>query len=840
LAQATTSLTRHTFGCLAMALVLALLAAALVGGVSASSASSFASQAARYGCLEGHEHYLFCNTQLPLEQRVDDLISRLTLDEKPTLLEARYSPLGNISRLGVPQYDWGGNCIHGVQSRCGTGSQNDTRCPTSFPNPNHLGASFNYTSWQTMGRVIGVEMRSLWRQGVGENHGSNLPPFGLDCWSPNINVVRDPRWGRNMETASEDPYLLSWFGIGVTEGLQKGDDRRYLQGVVTLKHFVANSLEGTWSGPGGPAKYPGTGLCPGGKCTRHTIDPNISAYDLASTYLKAFKASVVQGGALGVMCSYNSVNGVPSCANQWLLGQKLRKEWGFKGYVTGDSGAVADIYNQHFYAPTMEDAVVDAVNAGTDVQSGGWPKDHPWSVRGQYIDMIPKAVRAGKLSEQAVDEALRHTLMLRFRLGLFDPPDNQPYEHVSPDAVRSPEHIAAAVDATEQGLVLLKNEQIGKGTRALPIRSGRIAAIGPHVTSRGALLGNYIGQICPGNQGFDCVENFLEALSALKAEVTYAPGLSGLTSTDTSLFPHAVEVAKTADSVVLFLGLDSSEIEKEGQDRKDISLPSGQLALFDAVIEAGKPVTVVLLNGGIVAAGKVKDHASAIVEAWYPGFFGARAVARSLLGLTNRWGKLPVTIYGEKYIEQVDMLDFDMAKAPGRTYKYFTDEPLWPFGFGLSYTDFKLQVLSGPVAQVPQQGGGAGKDYAVLKLQVENVGKMAGDEVVLAFFRPLPGTLPSTSRAAKIRKQLFDFRRVGLQAGEKSDTLYFFVRASTFAVHADNGDEVSYAGSYEVQLTNGLQVETVRVDVVAAAALQPVVLDAWTPTESNDDPMLVI
>lgn len=537
-----------------------------------------------------------------------------------------------------------------------------------------------------------------------------------------------------------------------------------------------------------------------------------------------------------MMCSYNGVNGVPSCANKWLLGQKLRKEWGFKGYVTGDSGAVADIYSTHFYAPTMEDAVVDAVSAGTDVQSAGWPKDHPWSVHGQYIDMIPKAVRAGKLSEQAVDEAVRHTLMLRFQLGLFDPPDNQPYEHVPRDAVRSPEHIAAAVDATEQGLVLLKNEQIGsKGSRALPILSGRIAAIGPHVKSRGALLGNYLGQICPGNQGFNCVENFLEALQALKAEVAYAPGLSGLTSTDTSLFPQAIEAAKTADHVVLFLGLDSNEIEREGEDRKDISLPSGQIALFDAVCKAGKPVIVVLLNGGIVAAGTVKDRASAIVEAWYPGFFGARAVARSLLGHTNRWGKLPVTVYDEKYIEEVDMLDFDMAKAPGRTYKYFTGEPLWPFGFGLSYTDFKLRVLSGPAAQVRQRGASA-----ELQLQVQNVGKMAGDEVVLAFFRPLPGTLPATSHAAKIRKQLFDFRRIGLEAGEKSDTLYFIVHADTFAVHADNGDEVSYAGSYEVQFTNGLQVETVHVDVVPADAAQPILIDPWIPVESQAGPLLVI
>ncbi|CAE8734057.1 unnamed protein product [Polarella glacialis] len=790
----------------------------------------------RYGCRPGQDHYPFCDVSLPIEQRVEDLIGRLTLDEKPLLLVARLSPLGNVSRLGVPQYDWGGNCVHGVQSRCGTGSNGETRCPTSFPNPNALGATFNESVWHGMGRVIGRELRSLWKQGVGEEHPpTELPPIGLDCWSPNINIVRDPRWGRNLETASEDPFLLGLFGVAVTQGLQVGEDSRYLQAIVTLKHFIANSLEGSWPGPGGPASYPGTGLCPGGTCTRFTIDPNISAYDLASSYMPAFKTSVVQGGALGVMCSYNSVNGVPSCANKWLLEEKLRKEWGFEGYVTGDSGAVEDIWRTHFYAATEEDSVTFAVRSGTDVQSALWKAgQQPWNTSdASYIRHIPTAVRSSHLSEEAVDTALRHTLTLRFRLGLFDPPEGQVYEQFSPDEVRSDKHVAAAMDAAEQSLVLLKNDVLD-GVPVLPIRSGKVAVIGPHAMSRYPLLGNYLGQICPqlnarGTEQYGCVESILEAIGNLSSGAVYAPGLESITSSDSTLFDEALRTAQCADHVVLALGLDTISIEAEGLDRHNITLPEGQLELFRVVLGAGKPVTVVLLNGGIVASEELKQHASAIVEAWYPGFYGARAIAKALLGLTNRWGKLPVTIYDESFTDHFDMLDFDMTKGPGRTYRYFTGKPLWPFGFGLSFTTFALKLVSDKAITVSQSSG-----KASLLLEIQNSGSMAGDDVVMAFFRPLPGTLPAGCRAALLQKQLFGFRRVSLPVAG-SASVEFALTAATLQVHADNGDSVSYAGRYEVILTNGLQSLSVDVEVESVGSPQPVTYERWVP-QPNDQP----
>lgn len=279
-------------------------------------------------CLPPHHRYPFCNASLPLEMRVDDLISRLRPHEIPPLLTAREGggrspgPPGNISRLGLPEYDWGVNCVHGVQTTCGRVG-GAVRCPTSFPNPNALGAAFNGSLWRAIGTAIGVELRSLWLQGATEaDPWSGRPHAGLDCWSPNINVARDPRWGRNQEVPSEDPYVNGRFGEEYTRGLQRGEDPRFLQAIVTLKHWDAYSLEGS------------DGF------TRHNFNARVSKYSLASTYLPAFRRAVVEGGAAGVMCSYNMINGVPTCASP-MLNATLRGHWGFDGYVTSDTGAVA-------------------------------------------------------------------------------------------------------------------------------------------------------------------------------------------------------------------------------------------------------------------------------------------------------------------------------------------------------------------------------------------------------------------------------------------------------------------------------------------------------------------
>jgi len=339
---------------------------------------------ARACATEATSGFPFCDVSLTTQKRVDDLVSRLEVLEKLRMLTARESqdPMSHaVPRLGVPEYDWGANCVHGVQSRCTLPDKDGlVRCPTSFPNPIGLGAAFNRSLYRSMASVIGTELRSLWLQGVGENHDDNLPHLGLDCWSPNINIARDPRWGRVVETTGEDPVLTGAFGIEYTKGLQVSDAKEdYLQAVVTLKHFAAYSVEAY------------------GGVNRHQYDADVSKYDAASTFFPSWRDSVGEGGAKGVMCSYNSVNGVPSCANDFLLEGVLRAPveaggMGLDGYVTSDSGAVADIYKKtaHGYARTPAEGVAEALNATCDVDSGG-----------QYTTYGQRAVNTGLVDEAA-------------------------------------------------------------------------------------------------------------------------------------------------------------------------------------------------------------------------------------------------------------------------------------------------------------------------------------------------------------------------------------------------------------------------------------------------------
>eukprot|EP00756_Hemistasia_phaeocysticola_P045223 Hpha_TRINITY_DN18982_c0_g1::TRINITY_DN18982_c0_g1_i1::g.17492::m.17492 len=735
-------------------------------------------------CVPPHDTYPFCNPKLSMDTRIDNLISLLTLEEKPYLMVARESPLGNVSRLGIPEYDWGGNCIHGVQSRCDPSG----RCATSFPNPNSLGYSFNRTVWKGMGEVIGLELRSFWLQGVGEDHSSNLPHIGLDCWSPNIGIVRDPRWGRNLETPGEDPFLNGVFGSMVTQGLQNGSlDPRFLQAVVTLKHYDANSLEGAW----GPAS----------NITRHTVNADISMYDLHSTYLPAFRRSVVEGSALGVMCSYNAVNGKPSCANPYLLQSVLRDDWGFEGYVTSDSGAVADIYENHHFADTMKDAVIQAVNAGCDIESAGWKKNMPWSTGGPYIDYIAEAVKDGKITNATLDKVLKHSLGLRFKLGLFDPIEDQPYWKVPPDTIRKPAHIDLAVDSTRQSLVLLQNNR--SAGRGLPFKAGtKVAVIGPHVVNHGSVLGNYIGEICADGT-FNCVETVCQAVTRVngKNHTTCEQGIS-VNSSKPENYTEALAEARSADAVIYVGGLDTSNVEREGLDRHDVGLPGMQLALLKEIAALGKPLGVVLFHGGVVVmdSGFV-ESLPAVISAGYPGFFGAGALADALFDspgkqAENRWGKLSVTWHSTAGWEAAnyDMLDFNMAVAPGRTYRYYTGNGLlWGFGHGLSYAETTLTAT-------------ASESRTGVTVNVTNNDKTrACDEVVMVYMKAAEGTLPKNASAAKLQRQLVDFERVGPIAPGASATLSFSTTADKIQVFDENGKAVQYAGEYDFVVSTGAE-----------------------------------
>jgi beta-D-xylosidase 4 len=718
-------------------------------------------------------NFPFCNTSLSIDERVWDLISRIEDNEKPPLLTARMSPGGNISRLGLPEYDWGANCIHGVQSRCGT------KCPTSFSNPIGLSASFNMSIVKQMGAIIGLELRSLWLQGVGENHPNNLPHLGLDCWSPNINIARDPRWGRIMETSGEDPYLSGQFGTAYTIGLQNGTlDARYLQAVVTLKHWDAYSLEDS------------DGF------TRYNFNALVSLYDFSNTYFPAFKASVTQGNAKGVMCSYNAINGVPTCASQFL-NNTLRGTWGFDGYVTSDSDSVSCIVADHHYTATAAEASAVAILAGTDIDSGN-----------TYLDNLIPAVQQKLINMSSIDLALYHTLKLRFELGLFDPIEDQPYWHVSPDVVNTAESQAFNLFATQSTFVLLKNDG-----PILPIPRGKnIAVIGPHGNATTALVGNYLGQICPGGQNdFSCVVSPFLAIQQANTggTTTYAMGCA-INSADTSGFEEAITNAKLADHVLLFVGIDTT-IEGEAKDRANTTLPGVQPDLAQEILSLGKPVAIVLLNGGPVSIDSLAVTAPSILEVFYPGFQGGYAIASAIFGDYNPGGKMPYTVYPTNYLNQVNMSNMDMSLAPGRTYKYYTGTPIWPFGYGLSYTQFDLAWNGSAPQYTISNRDDTSVTYSV---KVTNIGKVAGDEVIQVYMKPPNDTL--------IIKQLIAFERVHVLPGS-SEIVSFEINRNDLLVGDQNGDLVCRAGEYALTFTNG--VKLVLDTVLAVKGTTTIIMD---------------
>ncbi|KAI9991711.1 hypothetical protein PInf_017060 [Phytophthora infestans] len=579
-----------------------------------------------------------------------------------------------------------------------------------------MGAIFDPEAVREMAQVIGWELRGLWLEGATESYKGG-PHLGLDCWSPNININRDPRWGRNTETPSEDPLVNSKYGVAYTKGLQEGkrEDPRYLQAVVTLKHYIDYSYK----------KYGGG--------TRKEFDAIVSPYDFADTYFPAFRSSIVDGNAKGVMCSYNSINGVPTCANNALEKDLLRNNLGFDGYITSDSGAIEAISDRHHYVATRCEAARIAILAGTDVNSG----------------RLFGAGTKQPTREKALDDALRHTLKLRFELGLFDSIDDQPYWHVKPSDVNTPKSRQLALNLATKSIVLLQNNN-----SVLPLRKGtKLAVLGPHAESKRGLLGNYLGQMCHGGYSeVGCIQTPMEAVSTTNgaATSTYALGCN-ISGNSTDGFDEAVKVTQEADAVVLFLGIDTS-IEEEVNDRNDIKLPSIQMQLLQRVRAVGKPTVVVLINGGVLGAEDLILQTDALVEAFYPGFFGAQAMADVLFGDANPGGKLPVTMYRSDYVDSVDMKSMNMTAFPGRSYRYFKGQPVFPFGWGLSYTTFHL-VASDPTntAKVVTKDSNA-----TISVVLSNNGSISGDEVVFAYFRPI--STSAAGPATLLNQQLFDYR----------------------------------------------------------------------------------
>eukprot|EP01062_Namystynia_karyoxenos_P033258 TRINITY_DN2446_c0_g1_i1.p1 TRINITY_DN2446_c0_g1~~TRINITY_DN2446_c0_g1_i1.p1 ORF type:complete len:823 (+),score=272.37 TRINITY_DN2446_c0_g1_i1:81-2549(+) len=725
-----------------------------------------------YACRAGSStaSLPFCDTKLSIDERVKDLVGRVHTDEAGAQLTARQSP--TLDRLGLPSYYWGTNAIHGLQNLKCIGDV----CPTAFPAPVGHAAAFNTSLVRDMGRVLGIELRAYYNL---------LAHNSLDTWSPTINLNRDPRWGRNVESPGEDPYVCGEYGLAYADGLQNGEDKTVLQSIVTLKHWVAYSVE----------SYHGT--------TRHNFDAKVSEYDLAASYFPAWETLVKQGGAKGVMCSYNMLNGKPTCGNPDLVAV-LRKDWGFTGYVTSDSDACGDIYRSHHYVQTATEAVGKCLAGGTDIDSGS-----------TYSGNLAQAVANNDTTRAMVDAALTNTYKMRYELGLFDPSIPNTYKTYGIDRIGSAAHRAMSLRSSRKSMVLLKNSG-----GYLPLKKGgKVAVIGTSADSANDILGNYNGPLCPGG-GESCIDTIYAQVSKVNAGgnttlVTYKSGKWG-----SSEIAEAVAAATAADHVVL-VASNAADGGGEGHDRDAIALETTQKAMVDAVVKAkGGQVAIVLINGGIIAVDDLKDSAAAILEAFMPGFYGAQAVAETLFGDNNPGGKMPVTMYHSNYTSTVDFLNMSMTAGPGRSYRYYTGVPLYPFGYGISYTNFSLRWSSAPAAASVTSE----KDSVSYTVTVTNTGKVTGDEVVLAYTKPTASSFTTLGGAPVAQKQLFAFQRVELAPGESRE-LHFTASGRDFRMVDADGHVGLHRGDFEVVFSRGHGAE---LSAPAAVTVQrPVVLQRF-------------
>ncbi|HKW27947.1 MAG TPA: glycoside hydrolase family 3 C-terminal domain-containing protein, partial [Verrucomicrobiae bacterium] len=546
---------------------------------------------------------------LPLSTRVNDLIRRMSLAEKVQQLR---NGAPAIPRLGVPAYNYWNECLHGV-ARAGIA--------TVFPQAIGMAATWDTPLIHQEANVIAVEARAKHNEYVLTHGGNCAQYFGLTFWTPNINLFRDPRWGRGQETYGEDPLLTARMGVAFIRGLQ-GDDPKYLKAVACAKHYAVHS---------------------GPEPDRHRFDAVPSDRDLHETYLPQFEAAVREGHVGGVMGAYNSVDGEPACANPYLLTDLLRKQWGFDGYVTSDCGAIYDIWANHKFVETPAEAAAAAVKAGDDLCCG------------TDYNALVLAVQKGLISGQEVDQALRHLLEIRFRLGLFDPPASVPYSQILFSKNNSPEHQALALRVARESMVLLKNDGLLPLNRA---KIKRIAVIGPNANSVPMLLGNYNGTPSNPVTILDGIRN----AAGPDIAVVYQPGCplalrkDDSNQPDTAMTAAAVNAAKSADAVV-FVGGISAQLEGEemtrangfvgfsGGDRTQIELPSVQTDLLKALHDTGKPVVFVDCSGSAIAMPWAAKKLPAILQAWYPGQAGGQAVAEVLFGDVNPAGRLPVTFY---------------------------------------------------------------------------------------------------------------------------------------------------------------------------------------------------
>lgn len=694
--------------------------------------------------------YRFCKTTLPISERVRDLVSRLTLDEKVSQL-VNSAPA--IPRLGIPAYQWWSEALHGV-SNAGPGIRfnGSIRSATSFPQVILTAASFDDRLWYRIGQAIGVEARAVYNAGQAT---------GMTFWAPNINIFRDPRWGRGQETPGEDPLVTGKYAVSYVRGVQ-GDyfqggnveAGRHLQASACCKHFTAYDLD-NWKG-----------------YDRYSFDARVTLQDLADTYQPPFQRCIQDGRASGIMCAYNRVNGVPSCANYNFLTKTARGQWDFHGYITSDCDAVSIIREAQGYAKSPEEAIVDVLKAGMDINCGSYLQKHTKS-----------AVQQKKLPEAELDRALHNLFSVRMRLGLFNgDPTKHPFGNIGSNHVCTQAHQDLALEAALNGIVLLKNS-----ARLLPlskINTKSLAVIGPNANSAYTLLGNYAGPPCKSITPLQALQSYIQ-------NIRYHSGCNNVACSSVSV-KEAVEIAKGVDQVVLLMGLDQSQ-EKESQDRVDLVLPGKQQELIISVARAAKkPVVLVLLCGGPVDVSFAKYDLSigSILWAGYPGEAGGIALAQTIFGEHNPGGRLPMTWYPQDFIK-VPMTDMRMRSDPssgypGRTYRFYRGEKIFEYGYGLSYSTYsykftsvtqnKLYLNQSSTTQLVKNSNSlhfmsvsemsaelCEKMKFSATVGVKNGGELAGNHSVLLFVRS------NVEMNGRPMKQLVGFDKVSLNAGQRAE-----------------------------------------------------------------------
>ena len=673
------------------------------------------------------------NPALPIDQRVADLISRMTLQEK--VAQMVYDAPA-IERLGVPAYNWWNECLHGV-ARAGRA--------TVFPQAIGLAATFDEELAGRVSTAISDEARAMYHASAALDRRFRYG--GLTFWTPNINIFRDPRWGRGQETYGEDPYLTSTMATAFVKGLQ-GDDPRYLKVAACAKHFAVHS---------------------GPEVDRHVFNAQASPKDMYETYLPAFRA-LVDAKVEAVMCAYNRTNDEPCCGSKTLLGNILREQWGFQGHIVSDCWAQVDLYEGHKVVATAAEGAALAINSGVNVDCGN------------TFPHLVEAVKKGLVTEDTINKSLATLMRTRFKLGMFDPPGKNPYEKIPTSVIHSPEHKQLAREAAVKSVVLLKNAK-----NVLPLKKNmpRLYVTGPCATSVEVLLGNYYGVS-------DEVVTILEGITGKLAPGSFVGYKQGFLLDRENICPidWTTGDAKEADAMVVVMGLSGLLEGEEGEsiaspskgDRVDIGLPANQISFLRRLRQGNtKPIIVVLTGGSPLAIPQVQDIADAILYVWYPGEQGGAAVADVLFGDACPSGRLPVT-----FPRSTDQLppyaDYSMA---GRTYRYMTAEPLYPFGFGLSYTRFEYGNLKLDAARVRK--GEPIRATATVK----NTGARQAEEVVQLYLTDTQASVRVPIAALK------GFQRIALKPGQ-SRTVSFTITPEMMSLVNDDGQSVLEPGDFRV------------------------------------------